>query len=326
MHASVTIMLWALLASPSDGSITIHTRSGDTLVCIDATWTSTGLLVHHPTLGMLELPAHEILDASERSAATAQMPPTIDPAASLPGRAFIATGQTPTIAQAVLDDADARVEAAAWSGAMGAALTASRTSQETWNMRLSGRLGHSDASGSVAINGSWYLNIADGAVTDNDMLVRGDQQWFLPDSPWQWFLQGTWQYDQFETWAHRVSPYTGVGLSVIDNEQARLTLKGGGGATWEYGPVGTRPQAIFEADGRLAVTDLAAMKGYASIAPNVRAIDDYLATLKLVLELRLDASSPMAINVGVRNIYDSTPGAGATHNDLKLWTGLDWTF
>jgi hypothetical protein len=178
----------------------------------------------------------------------------------------------------------------------------------------------------VAINGSWYLNIADGAVTDNDMLVRGDQQWFLPDSPWQWFLQGTWQYDQFETWAHRVSPYTGVGLSVIDNEQARLTLKGGGGATWEYGPVGTRPQAIFEADGRLAVTDLAAMKGYASIAPNVRAIDDYLATLKLVLELRLDASSPMAINVGVRNIYDSTPGAGATHNDLKLWTGLDWTF
>lgn len=88
----------------------------------------------------------------------------------------------------------------------------------------------------------------------------------------------------------------------------------------------TRPQALLEADGRLSLTELTSIQGYASVAPNVEEAADYLATLKVVLNTRLHSDSPMAINIGVRNVYDSTPGRGSTHNDFKLWTGLDWTF
>jgi hypothetical protein len=316
---SLALLLTCVVSATGD--VTVRTRTGDTLVGTSVTHTAHAVYLRHPLLGVVKLSMADVLDIDAGPDEVVHVPaqPPLRPL----GRG---THQPMTWNEAVLAHAEQTPDANPWIGGLGAALTVSRATEETLNLRLNARLTHSDEAGSTNLEGTWYLNLSDGEVTDNDMLVRGDRDWALSESPLDWFVQSTWQFDQFEQWAHRVSPYTGLGWTVLDDEEASLTLKGGGGATWEYGSGIVRPQLLLEADGQFALSQRHAIKGYASIAPSVRSLDDYLATLRLVLQIQLRDDASLALNVGVRNIYDSTPGAGATHNDFKLWTGLDWTF
>ena len=321
LKPGLSLALLLSCAVPVAGDVTIHTRAGDTLVGTRVTHTAHAVYLQHPLLGMVKLSMSDVvdIDADPDDVVRVQAQPPLRPL----GRS---TRQPQSWSEAMLAHVEQAAKANPWIGGIGAALTVSRATQETLNLRLNARMKHSDDSGSADLDGTWYLNLSDGNVTDNDMLVRGERDWVLPRSGLTWFMQGTWQFDQFEQWAHRVSPYTGFGWTVIDKKAASLSLKGGGGATWEYGSGTVRPQVLLEADGHLALSERHAIKGYASIAPSIRSLDDYLATLRLVLQIQLRDDASLALNVGIRNIYDSTPGDGATHNDFKLWTGLDWTF
>lgn len=290
--------------------------------------------IEHPILGCLTIDRSDIVVLLNPNVVrpSADAPPPVDG----PGRSGQAgTTQAvlpfdrallPSVLRPPASPGELEADIAAWTGRLGAALTASRTTVSTYNLRLSGQAGRQDETERTNLSVSYYLNTSDGQVTDNDLLFRGDQNWYVADSILEFFLQATYQYDQFEAWAHRVSPYGGVGWRVVDEEQGSLTLKLGGGATWENDSGVVRPQALGEMTGSWVFNERNAVRGYASIAPNVEALDDFLATIKVDWDIRLSSESPLALNLGVRTIYDSTPGPGSTSTDFKAWAGVNWSF
>lgn len=302
------------LSGVATASTSLDLVGGDRVAGEVVAVTPDGIVLCHEVLGELLVPHASIVRESWPSRTPASPPPV-----DAPGRSAIA-GQV---------ERQAQLEASGesqWNGSFGVAMTASQTTSNTYNVRLSGHISRSDDSEKTEANVTYYLNQAGGEITDNDVLARGSQNWYVPDSPWEVFCQSTYQFDAFEEWTHRVSPYGGFGYRIFDDEKVQLTLKGGGGATWEYGTGSIRPQAILESEADWKLTDRQSIKGYASIAPNVQDPSDYLATIKCDWQIRLGHGTPLALSIGVRDIYDSTPGSGATHNDLKAWAGLTVDF
>ena len=51
-----------------------------------------------------------------------------------------------------------------------------------------------------------------------------------------------------------------------------------------------------------------------------------MATIKLEWQVLLRDDRTVAWSMGVRNIYGATPVPGVSGVDLKVWTGLNWSF
>ena len=217
-------------------------------------------------------------------------------------------------------------DAGPWTGSLSLAASTSRATSTTSNIRLGGELHHKTDADKFDLTGSWYWNQSNGETSDNDILVRASQDWYVPDSRWLYFVQGTWQFDQFEEWAHRLSPYGGVGYRIVDQGDLSLTLKGGGGATWQYHNNEVDPQLLFELSTEWKINDRQSLTGLMSIAPDPVAWGNYLATIKADWKLKLGSDTPWALTIGLRNIYDSRSTGGGNANDLKAYAGLTVDF
>ena len=329
-------------ASPTEQLITLH-RGDQILVEVTGVDQGTMLLRHH-IFGQMRIPFSDIESVSPPPEAEAEAeagatgaratgapapesPPDSAPPRPMPvvdgaGRSDEA-GMPPDVQSPPLKPDPPAI---LWTGSVGAAVTASDTTTSTYNLRLSGALKRSAPTSTTDLSVSYYLNSSDGIVTDNDLLARGQQNWFSEDSRWELFVQSTYQYDQFESWAHRLSPYGGVGYRLLDEEDITLTIKGGGGMTWEQDAGLIRPQALFETTTSWTIDDRQSLQGYGSIAPDVEDPSNFLATIQCDWKIKLGKDSPLALSIGVRDIYDSTPSPGSTHNDFKAWAGVVLSF
>lgn len=213
-----------------------------------------------------------------------------------------------------------------WTGSLSLAASTSRASSTSNNIRLGGELHHTTEADKFDLTGSWYWNQSNGETSDNDILVRANQDWFVKDTRWLYFVQGTWQFDQFEEWGHRVSPYGGIGYQLFDQDDLSLTLKGGAGATWRYHNNEVDPQLLFEMSTEWTINDRQSLAGYMSLAPDPFNWGNYLATIKADWKFKLGTDTPWALTIGIRDIYDSQPTGGGNANDLKAYAGLTVDF
>ena len=345
----------ALLAETPKTQHVLTLAQGDQFVVSLIRADNDELTVQHPLFGTLRVPHGQILSLkllSPPQEVVAAQTSEVAPEVTVPAAADHASTPVTTRSQAKpttladinevpMIDAAGRSDQAGrpptpppapepkpspWTGSIGAALTASKTATSTYNMRLSGSLNRTGKDSTTALSISYYLNSSDGEITDNDLLARGSHNWLRNDSDWELFVQSTYQYDEFEAWAHRVSPYAGVGYHLVDEEDLKCTIKGGGGMTWEQDAGVVRPQALLEFESSWKIDETQSLAGYSSIAPDVNNPSDYLATIKWDWRIRLGKSSPLALSLGVRNIYDSMPSLGANHNDFKAWAGVTLNF
>ena len=217
-------------------------------------------------------------------------------------------------------------DASPWTGSLSLAASTSRASSTSNNIRLGGELHRKTQTEQFDLSGTWYWNQSNGDTSDNDILVRANQEWFIRDSRWLYFAQGTWQFDQFQDWGHRVSPYAGVGYKLFDQDDLTLTIKGGGGATWQYHNNEVDPQLLFEMNTEWKINDRQSLTGFMSIAPDPVNWGNYLATIQADWKLKLGSDTPWALTLGIRDIYDSRPSRGSNANDLKAYAGLTMDF
>jgi len=247
-------MLVAATAPGAERAHLVELERGDRIIASSVSARENAIVLTHPILGELVLHPSDIASMRLVNAPTEPSHDVHQPAAvDAAGR----SDQAGRPQEEPLPPAAASL-AEGWGGRLGAALTASKTSSETYNLRLSGQLKRDVTDSKTDISATYYLNAADGAVTDNDLRVRGDQNWMAHGSVWKPFLQATYQYDQFEAWAHRVSPYGGLGVELIGTDDVTLTLKGGGGVTWgvrgrNRPPAGAGGSGVFHSARQSAV-------------------------------------------------------------------------
>ncbi|MEE2680880.1 MAG: DUF481 domain-containing protein [Planctomycetota bacterium] len=274
------------------------------------------IIVVSPILGTVTLPRKEVDSVTSLS--------SDDSTASDPTKADAGSSAVEDV-NAVKQEA----EKSPWSGSVNIGLTYADASTLNLTLNVGGTIERTTDLSVFRATAQYFYSRDDRVVTDNDIVANGDQTWFLTkDGPWSIFAKGTYQWDQFEIWEQRFSPYGGFGYAVFRKENLKTQLRFGAGGTYEYGDSDRTwdTQLLFEVNTNWTIDSRSSFTGSLSFAPEVSDFNNYLLTLSAVYSLKLFEDSPLTFNASILNIYDSVPGDDQTGNDLKLVLGLGWTF
>lgn len=213
-----------------------------------------------------------------------------------------------------------------WSLIIGTAFGYVNNVNDELNVRLSAQAEHNSEFARLRIDSAYFLNSANNVIIDNDVMVGTTQDWFFPGSDWSVFAKGTYQWDQFESWEHRLSGYLGPGYKLVDSEDLAIDLRIGAGATYEYTNSQIFPEALFSIEWNWAIDDRQRFNGTSSYAPDVTNFDQYRISLNAEWNFRLQKEKGLSFYIGVRNMFQSIVEEGSTNNDLRLFGGVKYEF
>lgn len=317
----------------------LHLKSGDVLRGSLVSAEHGILTFDHPELGRLHIPIDRVVSygpapTPKASAATgAKPPPSAFDAALNPPKAPtagpsvkpLAEGTLPPIATDPAADA-ARDEG--WKVNLGFALAGNFAINDEVTLRASIGARRETARDTTTLEAEYYYRLFNSDVTDNNVLAKALQEWNFGTSPWLFFIQGQYQYDEFQPWTHRVSMYVGPGYRVVHDETMDLTFRLGGGATYENGDVDeVEPELLLAEDWTWRISRRQALTLNTSIAPNVQDFADYRIQSQIEYRFLLDETKRgLSLTAGLRDIFLSKPAPDAKSNELRVYAGLRYDF
>ena len=297
--------------------VSVALKNGDVIRGGLAGENEKSIIIVSPILGTITLPRDQVDSVTE-------IDPDSDPKNSVesdPGKADSASS--------AVEKAKSKKPPGPFSGSLNIGLTYANASTRNLTLNLGGVIQYNTDLSKLRVSAQYFYSQDDRAVTDNDIIVIADQAWFFSkEGRWSIFAKGTYQWDEFEIWEQRFSPYGGVGYALFRQEDLKTQLRLGGGGTYEYGESDRAwdTQFLFEVNTNWTIDPRSSLVGSLSFAPDVGDFDNYLLTLSAVYALKLFEDSPLTLNASILNIYDSKPGIGATGNDLKVVLGVGWSF
>ena len=176
------------------------------------------IVIEHEALGRLEIPRVRIVSIDtdveqEKEAAEAAREPVV----ATPGPAAPSQEPKPR-----------------WKSSftLGGSGSFGNTDTQNLTTSLSSKLDQGAQVTKVDLN--YYLDLSNGDRTDNRFNANIVHDWLMPESPWLYFVQSRYDYDQFQSWEHRLSAHAGLGYRWVDTEVHVVSLRIGVGASKEW--------------------------------------------------------------------------------------------
>jgi hypothetical protein len=324
----------ALAQAPSESQPDqLRLRSGD-LLRGRVLGSSEGVLrFEHPELGVLAIPFERIesygpvptavgstTDATENPAAPGAEPTSAALANATGSAAAGARG-------APVESADSEKDGG-WETYIGFALAGNFALNEEVTMRANIGAKRVTPRETTTLEAEYYYRVFNSDVTDNNILAKALQEWNFGDSPWLFFAQGQYQYDEFQPWRHRVSLYVGPGYRLVRTEAMDLAIRLGVGATYENGDVDqVEPEVLIAEDWTWRISPRQTLVLNTSIAPNVEDVADYRVQTQIEYRYLIDdAKRGLSLTAGLRDIYLSKPAPDGEGNELRIYAGLRYDF
>lgn len=307
---------------------TVTLVGGDVLRGTIVSESDTAVTIDHPALGRIEV-------SRERIASVAKAPPAAKPAT--PAEPAVAT-ETSAPAPAPAAPPVAVLPAPAppppakpdgsWKFNLGLAFTGSKNDEtSTWNLRVSGAAKRESEADRTTITAEYYFATGDGENTDNNLLVQGLEEFLFKDSKWEAFVQGNYQYDEFQAWEQRAGAYAGPGYRLFEGEPLALKLRAGVGASYEFPSSEWTPEILLADELVWTIDERSKLKQGLEFYPDIDNFGEYRFIARLDYEIALSPKGDLKGTAGVRDEYDSYVDAdGGTSNDIKIYAGLKIDF
>lgn len=180
----------------------------------------------------------------------------------------------------------------------------------------------------LTLDAAYFWAATDGDNTENRFTAGALHDWFLGESPWSIFAQARFDYDDFQSWDKRLAIHGGVGYQFIDEEDVSLILRGGLGATREWGSEDDRwiPEALVGFDWNWDITDKQNLFVRSTAYLDLEDTGEFRTLTDAGWSVLLDEEANMNFNIGLHHEYDSTVDPGMDHNDLRIFAGLQVDF
>lgn len=174
----------------------------------------------------------------------------------------------------------------------------------------------------------YYYGATSGDRSDNRFSAGFLHDWLMPDSPWLWFADGRYDYDEFQSWEHRINAHLGAGYQLVDEEDLQVTVRGGLGFVREFKSANQdwRPEALFGGDFTWQISEKQKLTGGTTIYPDLDDMGEYRVVSGLDWSMLLDEERAMSLKAGLAHEYQSTVAAGIDEHDLRLYAGLQFDF
>lgn len=214
-----------------------------------------------------------------------------------------------------------------WEGNVELGLNGTDGNTETFNVRLGVTAKHKTETLVKSLQFTTIQKSANGNMTANTALIDGRLDWPMPNSPWNYFIHGLTEYDEFKAFNVRVSGDTGFGYEWIQNDATTLISRTGLAFSHEIGgPDNTvHPELLLGGEYKHKFNATHSINFKIDYYPNVQDFSDFRLNSVASWEIALAQAWGLSLKLSIIDRYDSTP-QGARPNDLDYSTLLIWTF
>ncbi|HEX7010242.1 MAG TPA: DUF481 domain-containing protein [Phycisphaeraceae bacterium] len=337
----------ALTVAAQAERVVLH--SGEVLQGRIIEQTPEHVVLDHSFLGRLTIPAAQVAAIepdSAQTAPTATAPADADhaPAATQPAEppASQPAETEPPATQSEVDLGAAAVPPALaapapeekkpsffddWKASIALGLAGSQGNSETQSFNAHFNATKETPEDRWLADFSYFLSFNNGERNQNELKADLTKDWLMPESPWFFFAQGIYQYDEFEAWEHRFSGFGGMGYTFVKNDRLELIGRGGVGATYEMGLVDELvPEALFGASIlRWQLTDNQTLAASTTYYPALDDISEFRLVSSLEWSIKIDQADGLSLKLGINNEYESNVVEGK-HNDFKYYGALVFNF
>ena len=174
----------------------------------------------------------------------------------------------------------------------------------------------------------YYYGASDGDRTDNEFEAALRHDWYLSGSQWEYFAQLKYEYDEFQSWEHRVSGFGGVGYQFYNEEDFELLgrVGVGGSQTFNSPDDEFRWEALLGADLRWDISEKTELTASTEIFPSLSDPGEFRTLTRASVSTLLDEELNMSFVAGVEHEYQSENEDPTDKNDFRILFGLQFEF
>jgi hypothetical protein len=215
-----------------------------------------------------------------------------------------------------------------WKFSLSLGFTGSENeSQSNWDFRGAASAKRESLEDRTTLTAEYYFKTANSENTDNNLRIVGLQEFLFKDSKWEAFVQGTYQYDEFQSWEQRAGIYAGPGYRLFEGEPLSLRLRAGAGASYEFADSEWTPELLFGDELVWKIDDRSKLVQGLDLYPDLEELGEFRLIVRLDYEIALSPSGDLKGTAGIRNEYDSfIPPTGDSSNDFKVYAGIKVDF
>lgn len=308
---------------------TVKLTNGDTLTGAVTEAEDGTLTLDHPLLGPVRLEKAQVASWDKGAVVPDAEPAPAGPSTPVtPGPAGAPAPPTTPPPPPPPDGFLGTSFLAGWKTQIAVGFTGTSGNSRSQAVNASFKTTREDAEDRWLIEASYYLNHDGGARSENEFKSRITKDWLIVDSPWFYFAEGRYEYDEFEEWESRASAFGGMGYTFAKNERLEINGRLGLGATKEFG--GQReltPEALLGATlVRYKITDNQTLQGSATLFPALDDLGEYRLLTSLEYQVKINEADGMSLKLGIENEYESDVEDDESHNDLKYYGALVYEF
>jgi len=291
--------------------------SGDVLTGVLISRVGGSVVLQHPTLGEVTLPQANVRGIqslaewnAEQEAANAEV--GAEAAADAPVEEVVEEDSGPP----------------PWDIRLELGINGSSGNTDNQNIRFATMATRETEIGKTDLSMIYRYAEEDSNKTEDNFFARARQSWKFKNSPrWSYYVEGTYESDEFQDWTDRMTVIGGLGYRFIDEEDEKLDGRVGIGGTQRWGSDDDTWDTNLQvaADYSKKINDRVAFTASAEYLPMIDDLADARLRGVAAMEIKLNKDGNWLMKLGVEDKYDSTPG-DAKHNDFYYGISLVMAF
>jgi putative salt-induced outer membrane protein YdiY len=327
----------SLVATPAIGErVRVELATGDVLLGTLEARDADSVVVAHPLLGSVPLPAADVVsvlgvpadmsgaDAVAAGVATGAGDAVADAAEATGDAAVDGAAVADAGAQATTDAAEAEPETA-WSGEVSAGADGSQGNNDRFSARAA-LIVQRESSRNISKLDAQYKRAEENSnKTDDVAIVQLRNDWRLAEeSRWALFVDGLFEYDAFKDYDYRTALNVGPAYRFYDTEDLKLSGRLGVGASREFGSDDTdvKPELLVGLDYQHQLTETQKVVAGVQVYPDLSELGEFRAIARLAYDMTMIERLGLSLRLGLEDRYDSNVEADTEENDFDYFIAL----
>lgn len=283
--------LWGCLiaaVAATAGAHDVVLVTGDVLHGEVAQHTAEQLVLDHPVLGKLAIPADKIKRVTP--AVTITPPPPPKP----------------------------------WTRQLEAGVSGTRGNSTTSNSRVAIVAVRKTARHELKLDAAHYFASSNRRTTKSKFTAGILNDWLKTDSPWLYFAGARVDQDEFQSWDRRISGHVGTGRKVLDGPSLKGKVRVGAGAAKEWGSNDDtiRPEAMLGGEIAWAVSERQKIAAATTLFPDLGDPGEFRALTTLEWATDIDRVQGLVLKLGLEHEYQTQTDPGVENGDLRFHSSL----
>jgi putative salt-induced outer membrane protein YdiY len=310
------------LAAPAMAEL-VTLKSGEMIQATVVSKDDANVVVDHPILGKLTIPAAQVQSIAPSEPATpegkvVEARPAGAPAPVAEPKKDEIPAKPPSQGR-FIDDWDAKFEAG-FSGSSG------NTKNLSYHVGFEAK--KETESDRWKFDVGYFRESTDGEATRNDFTEGLLKDWLFKDSKWFWWADERYDYDDFKSWKQRFAAHTGPGYTFLDDEKFKLFGRVGAGARKEWGSEedDVIPEGFASIDFTWKINEQQSFNATATYYPELNDSGDFRTLETLGWTCKMTEKGGLALKLGISHEYESQVDDDSVKNDVKYFGAIVFSF